>query len=127
MNSKKRIKNDIILIIFLLVIVCFIGTFIYLFNRNNTELYVEICVNGRINDRFILETGNDSRKELNLETGNVLIVENGAVYIKDADCPDKLCVKQGKITKAGQSIICLPNKLVVRIVGNDDDGLDVVQ
>lgn len=127
MNSKKRIKNDIILIIFLLVIVCFIGTFIYLINRNKTELYVEICVNGRINDRFILETGNDSRKELNLETGNVLIVENGAVYIKDADCPDKLCVKQGKITKAGQSIICLPNKLVVRIVGNDDDGLDVVQ
>ncbi len=32
-----------------------------------------------------------------------------------ADCPDKLCVKQGKISKSGESIICLPHKVVVKI------------
>ena len=39
------------------------------------------------------------------------------VRICSASCPDKLCVKQGKITKAGQSVICLPNRVSVYLTG----------
>ena len=71
-----------------------------------------------------------------LKTGNVLVIKDGNVCISNADCPDGLCVKQGTISKANESIICLPNKLVVRIVedntslNKDDDndtGVDVIQ
>ena len=40
-------------------------------------------------------------------------------WLVDADCPDKLCVHQGKIDKTGEVITCLPNKLTVTVIGAD--------
>ncbi len=56
---------------------------------------------------------------------NLLVIEGGEVYLREADCPTKLCVKTGKIRYAGQSIVCLPHRLAVRIVGGAS-GLDAV-
>ncbi len=51
--------------------------------------------------------------------GNVILVENGYISMQSADCPDKLCVKQGKISEVG-SIVCLPNKVIIRIDRNEE-------
>ena len=79
----------------------------------------------------------ESGKVINAETGeevqsidivtedghvNTLVIEGGRARIEAADCPDKLCVKQRAISKAGESIICLPHKLVIRISG--ESGVD---
>ena len=48
---------------------------------------------------------------------NLLVIEGGEVYLSEADCPTQLCMKTGKIRYAGQSIVCLPHKVAVRIVG----------
>ena len=48
---------------------------------------------------------------------NILVIEGGEVWLSEADCPNLLCVKTGKIRYAGQSIVCLPHKVAVRIVG----------
>ena len=48
---------------------------------------------------------------------NLLVIENGEAWLSEADCPTRLCVKTGKIRYAGQSIVCLPHRLAVRIVG----------
>ena len=48
---------------------------------------------------------------------NLLIIEGGEVWLSEADCPNLLCVKTGKIRYAGQSIVCLPHRLAVRIAG----------
>ena len=53
--------------------------------------------------------------------GNIIVVEAGKVSMQAADCPDGLCVGQGTIEKTGQSIICLPNKLLVHIDGQASD------
>ena len=55
---------------------------------------------------------------------NILVIEGGEAYMKSADCPDKTCVKSGRIRYVGESITCLPNRINVRIVGND--GVDIV-
>ncbi len=39
------------------------------------------------------------------------------MQILEADCPDKVCIKDGMIIKPGQSLVCLPNKVVVEIKG----------
>lgn len=52
---------------------------------------------------------------------NIVVIENGSVYMKDADCPDRYCVKQGKVTGSGDSIICLPHKLVVEVKSSDGE------
>ena len=52
---------------------------------------------------------------------NRLVIEGGEAYLEEADCPDGLCVGMGKISRSGQSIICLPHKVVVDIVGGDEE------
>ena len=56
---------------------------------------------------------------------NVLIIENGLVWLSEADCPNLLCVRTGAVQYAGQSIVCLPHRLSVRITGGAP-GLDAV-
>jgi hypothetical protein len=52
---------------------------------------------------------------------NILVIKDGKAYIKYADCPDKLCVKLGEISKQGEVITCLPNKLTVTVYGAEND------
>ena len=54
-----------------------------------------------------------------LETGGtkIEITREGARFLS-ADCPDKLCVKSGLLNRAGESAVCLPNRVSVRITGN---------
>ena len=51
---------------------------------------------------------------------NILVIENGKAYLTDANCPDKLCVHQGKISRTGETITCLPNKLTVTVFGAEE-------
>ncbi len=57
---------------------------------------------------------------------NLLVVENGTAKIVEADCPDKLCVNQRAIRYQGESIICLPHKVTVRIEGGEESGIDAL-
>ena len=61
---------------------------------------------------------------------NVIAVEGGAVYMKEANCRDGLCMAQGKMKNAAKTIVCLPHKLVVQMEGDlaadDQDELDVI-
>ena len=57
---------------------------------------------------------------------NILVIEDGKAWLSDADCPDLLCVKQGKIHYTGQVITCLPNRLTVTVEGGESDGVDLV-
>ena len=58
--------------------------------------------------------------------GNTVLVEPGAISMHSANCPDQLCVKQGKITGSVYPIVCLPNRVTVRIVSEKGSGPDVI-
>ena len=53
-----------------------------------------------------------------------VIIENGSVRIKDSPCPNKICMKTGKINRQGEQIICAPGKTAVFIKGSGKDGID---
>ena len=44
-------------------------------------------------------------------------IEDKKVWVTKASCPNKLCMRQGKISKPGEAIICLPNRIVISIQG----------
>ena len=54
----------------------------------------------------------------------IKVFNDGCVAVVESDCPDKICLKTGKIKEVGQSIVCVPNRLLVIIVGSSD--VDVV-
>lgn len=60
---------------------------------------------------------------------NVVRIEGETVRMVEASCPDQLCVRQGAIARAGQTIVCLPNQVVVTLTGEEasgEAGLDAV-
>ena len=67
--------------------------------------------------------------EIRQEDGsvNIIAVEDGAVYMKEANCRDGLCIRQGKLKNAAKTIVCLPHKLVVSLTGDEpeDTGSDI--
>lgn len=57
--------------------------------------------------------------------GNVALVEPGHISMHSADCPDQLCVKQGRATVL-QPVVCLPNRVTIIVEGPAEDELDIV-
>ena len=57
---------------------------------------------------------------------NLITVENGTVFVSEADCPGKDCISLGKISSPGQIIVCLPHHLMIKVVGQDADAPDAV-
>ena len=109
-------KKDWIPAAFVLILVC--GAFLWQLGVQHAEgQSVRVTVGG-------VETGVwplDADAEIPLIGANggknVLVIRDGEAYIREADCPDGLCVRQGKIHAPGQSLICLPHEIVVEITG----------
>ena len=62
-------------------------------------------------DRTVLVEGPIGRTKI--------IIEGGMVWVDDSPCRDRVCVQMGKKKRAGEQIICLPNRVVVEVVGNE--------
>ena len=112
--SKKIIK-DIILIAILLVIG--ISAYLIIESAKEDGAYARVTVNGEFAAEYSLL--DDGEYILNGGT-NILVISNGKASMKDANCPDGLCVKTGKISRSGERIVCLPNRVMVEIIGKDD-------
>ena len=105
-------KRDIILIASILAVA--IALFLIVELTKEEGAGVTVKVDGVKVAEYSLSA--DGTYPLNSGT-NILVIENGKAYLSDANCPDKLCVHQGKISMTGETITCLPNKLTVSVFG----------
>ncbi|MBQ8924018.1 MAG: NusG domain II-containing protein [Lachnospiraceae bacterium] len=112
-NEEKIIsKKDVIFIIVLLTITMMI--FIFMRISRSTGYNVKISADGKTVKTLSLDK--DTEYVFESDKGyNIIIIKDGAVYVKEADCPDKICVNHKKISNVGETIICLPHELVVEI------------
>ena len=120
MKDKK-----IIIIIIAMVLLCVLGvaSFVLLKNIPSGTVAV-ISVDGEEYERIDLSRVEEPYDlEIATEFGrNTVHVEPGAISVISASCPDKVCVKQGKLTGGGVPIVCMPNRLVISIEGSGIDG-----
>jgi hypothetical protein len=78
-----------------------------------------ISVNGQV-VREVPLTGGEQELTVRGYQGDSLVeISGGRVRMIDSACPDKLCVKTGWISSPGKSIVCLPNRVVIEVVGGD--------
>lgn len=106
-------KSDILLVIIVLSIAICILFFLHCVSyKEGTEVLV--TVDGVEYGMYSLQ----KNETIQINNGNVLKIDNGKADMISADCPDKLCVKQKPISRVGESIICLPNKVVVSVLGD---------
>lgn len=120
--KNKRLRNDIILVVALLAAA--LAAWGVIAFTSKTGEYVVVEIDGVETARYRLDE--DITVDIETEGGHVnkLVIADGKARIESADCPDKLCVKQHAVSRAGQTIICLPHKLVIRITG--ESGVDAV-
>ncbi len=120
----KKHRNDIIMALSLLAIACIAFAVIELNKKEGG--YAVVIQDGREIASYPLDE--DIIKDFPSETGryNKLVIKDGYADITEASCPDKLCVHQNKIRYSNETIVCLPNKLVVKIVSDDESDVDVI-
>lgn len=112
MESKKKIKNDLLLAAALFAAAA-LAFLIFYFTRSEGNT-VSIIINGVKTEGYSLQQ--NIEKEIICENGkNILVIENGEAYMKSADCPDKICVSHRPIKHNGETIVCLPHRLVIEV------------
>ena len=117
-------KNDLILAGIILVIA--ISALIVL-NLNKKEgNTVTVKVDGKVYKEFSLNE--DITYEIEGVNGgtNLMVIKDGYADIIDASCPDKDCVDQKHINKDGETIVCLPNKVVLEIHSDNESDIDAI-
>lgn len=87
--------------------------------------YVVVIFNQTEKSRYLLDEDLEVKLSFGDDKYNILVIKDGKASIKSASCPDQICVRQKSISKVGETITCLPNKTVIKIVG-DKSEVDVV-
>lgn len=119
------IKKMDIVIIALLILLSFTPHLIFAKSslKNSSSTYASIKVDGEHYKDIALSETEEIKIDLNNKE-NTILIKNKTIEMKSANCKDELCVKQGSISKVGQTIICLPHKLIIEIKGEETDSKD---
>ena len=117
----KTHRNDIILIAVLLIACGVLALFLFVTRQDGGT----VCV--QIDGETVMELPLGEDTQVTLGEGahtNILVIQAGTARVIEATCPDQVCVRQGAVQYAGESIVCLPNKLIVAIEGGEPNGVD---
>ena len=118
-----RLKNDLVLIAAILGVVLLAGLALLLFQSEGDT--ATVLLDGEIYAEYSLLED----REVEIQNGdgyNLLVIEGGKAFVKSASCPDGICVAHRPIEHNGESIVCLPNKMVVEIHTKTSDQPDII-
>jgi len=115
MFFKKLKIGDYVVVILITILILFLFNN-YIFSGSKGE-YVEI-------------SGEDFKKSFSLFENRVVnvngqlgvtkvVIKNRKVWIEESPCREKICIKMGKISKTGEQVICVPNRILVEVKGKD--------
>ena len=121
MEWLKTHRNDVILVAVLLALGGALALFLYAARQDGG--YVSVTVDGDV----VMELPLSEDAWIVLGEGehtNTLVIENRRARVVEATCPDQICVNQWPVQYEGESIVCLPHKLVVTVRGGQGGGVD---
>lgn len=106
-----------------------IGIF-YFHSSDIEEKYVIIEVENQLVEKIVMDNTTKSNYSFSFQKGiGVMEIENGAVRMREMNkeiCPKGICSDMGWISKSYESIVCLPNNIVITIEGKQDTEIDIV-
>ena len=114
----KPNRWDILLgILFLLCALCVL---LFFLPNGDAPARAEVRVDGEVTGVYSLA----EHQTVDINGHNLLVIEAGEVYMQEADCPDRYCVHHKPISKTHETIVCLPNRVVVTILGGEEAAYD---
>ena len=125
-GGGRKFRNDVFFIAGLLAVVALIGMAYYFLRGEGNAVTVTV-------DRQLIGTYSlTENRTVEIRTGengeelNLLIIKDGKAYVETATCPDGICSAHKPISREGESIVCLPHKVVITVVSGNQDGLDII-
>ena len=119
-GGGRKFRNDLIFIIGILAVVAMVAAVLFLLRGEGSAVRVE--VDGTVMGTYPLSVD----REVEIVTGengeelNLLVIKDGKATISTATCPDGICAAHKPISREGESIICLPHKVIVTVVGGEE-------
>ena len=109
MQTEKKYRRDILLVAGLLAAGAVFALILFLGGKSGS--IVQVRVDGTVVKELPL--AEDATWEIHGVDGgtNQLVIRSGEAWVEEASCPDGLCVGMGKISRSGQSVVCLPNTI----------------
>lgn len=126
----KFIKKSDLIILSVVLVVCAAAWYSYQNVFGNRAAKAEIYYNSQLVQTVDLTAGVDRRFSIEQNKNVVFhVFKDGSICFEESDCPDKICIKAGKLHTIGESAACLPNGIVMKIVAKDQrsaDDLDLI-
>ena len=123
---KRFTKKDLKFLLMLALLLTIMFLFRYFFFKTPGDS-VKIEVDGKLTGTYSLtEEQKLPIKNSDGRITNTLQIKDGAAKMIDASCPDHLCMNQKAVSKEGETIVCLPNKVVVTVQSRKEKELDAV-
>lgn len=119
----KKGDKIVAIVLLIVVMVSFIALGIYRQVSKGSENIAVIKQDGKIIKTIDLNKIVETQEfKIKTEKGdyNTVLVKHNSICIKDSDCPHKECIKSGWISQPGEMIVCLPNKLIIDIQGQNN-------
>ncbi len=118
-SKKSHLRNDIILVAVLLVLVIIGGIYLFVFRSSGN--FVRVTVDGKLYNEYLLSQNivEDIYTGNNGEHLNRLVIKDGKVFVETANCPDGICSKHRAVFRDGESIICLPHRVVITVLTDE--------
>ncbi|MBQ2759747.1 MAG: NusG domain II-containing protein [Clostridia bacterium] len=126
-TKKRSLRNDLILILCILMVAA--AGLVYLNYFRSPGNMVTVSVDGEIYGMYPLsqDITEDIYSGDNNQNHNRLVISGGEAYMETATCPDGICVAHKSIFRDGESIVCLPNRVVITVTTEDNtDSPDII-
>ena len=93
--------------------------FLFLPRGNGEAAVAEIYLDGVLIRQLPLDT--PTELEVTGDYHNTVTVRDGKIGVTESDCPGEDCVHSGFVGTSGRSVVCLPNRLEIRVVSAPGD------
>lgn len=124
-KKDKRFRRSDLLFAGAIFVIAIIVYLLFHFVYGKEGAYVQVTVDGKVQGQYSLSEDRNVQIDYGQADGfNILLIEDGKAMVTEADCPDKLCVKQKSISRSGETIVCLPHKLVITVIGGEESEYD---
>ena len=124
--NKRVGRNDLIFFLVVIGLIFIISVGIRMIPKKN-GVYLVVTIDNQIYGSYSLEK--DQQIDIKDSDGvitNSIGISNGKVSMIEANCPDQICVHHKEIEYGNETIICLPNKVILSIESTENSKIDVI-
>lgn len=118
-RSLRLKPGDFVIVVLVLALAAAVA--LPFLTGGSKALYAEIYQDEKLVKRVLLTEGLHETVTIDGSVQNVIEIDGRTIRFSESTCPDQVCVRTGTLTRSGQTAVCLPNRVIVRLRGGEPE------